>query len=218
MEFASEMVVRATLAGLRVTEVPTTLSPDGRDRPPHLRRWRDGWRHMRFLLLFSPRWLFLYPGALLMAVGLAALLWLLPGPRRVGAVGLDVNTLVYAGAAVVCGFQALAFGVLARSYAMRAGLLPEDAKTRRLESLLGLEMGIVAGILLIAAGLAGSAAAVGFWGTRSFGSLDPRVSLRMVAPSATALILGMQLIFASFFLSLIRFHDTAHDQREPHAA
>ena len=207
MEFASEMVVRATLEGLTVSEVPTTLSSDGRGRAPHLRRWRDGWRHLRFLLLLSPRWLFVYPGALLMLVGTLAMLWLLPGPRRVGSVGLDVNTLIYAGAAIVCGFQALAFGVLAKTYAIQAGLLPDDPRIASLRRLLSLEVGIVAGSVLTLAGLAGSAAAVGFWGDRSFGALDPRVTLRMVAPAATALVLGMQLVFSSFFLSLLGFNE-----------
>jgi glycosyltransferase involved in cell wall biosynthesis len=114
MEFASEMVVRATVEGLRIAEVPTTLSPDGRTRRPHLRSFRDGWRHLRFLLLFSPRWLFLYPGAILMIAGLASMLWLLPGPRHIGGIGLDVNTLMYCVAAIVCGFQAVAFAVFAK--------------------------------------------------------------------------------------------------------
>ncbi|TME73898.1 MAG: glycosyltransferase family 2 protein, partial [Chloroflexi bacterium] len=109
MEFASEMVVKASVEGLRIAEVPVTLSPDKRDRPPHLRTWRDGWRHLRFLLLYSPRWLFLYPGALLMAVGALVLLWLLPGERAIGSVRLDVHTLVYAASAVVLGYQAVIF-------------------------------------------------------------------------------------------------------------
>ncbi|HEY8070211.1 MAG TPA: glycosyltransferase family 2 protein [Burkholderiales bacterium] len=203
MEFASEMVVRATIEGLRIAEVPTTLSPDGRTRPPHLRSFRDGWRHLRFLLLFSPRWLFLYPGAILMAAGLASMLWLLPGPRRVGGIGLDVNTLMYCAAAIVCGFQALAFAVFAKVAAINARLLPEDPRIRRLTSVVTVETGMTAGLLLVAAGLAAGAYAVGIWGRVSFGPLDPAVTLRIVAPSVTALILGVQIIFSSFFLGVL---------------
>lgn len=204
MEFASEMVVKATLQGLRITEVPTTLSPDGRTSPPHLRRWRDGWRHLRFLLLFSPRWLFLYPGAALMVVGMVVLGWLLPGPRQVAGVGLDVNTLVYAGAAMVCGFQAVAFWVLAKTFAIGQGLLPRDPGLDRLTRALSLEVGLGLGFVLVLGGIGGSLYAVGFWGGTEFGPLDPQVSLRIVVPSVTALILGVQLAFSSFFLGVLR--------------
>ncbi|NIR46559.1 MAG: glycosyltransferase family 2 protein [Gemmatimonadetes bacterium] len=203
MEFASEMVVKATLQKLRITEVPTTLSPDGRSTPPHLRTWRDGWRHLRFLLLFSPRWLFLYPGLILMTVGLASMLWLLPGPRRIGSIGLDVNTLVYSGAAIIVGFQAVAFAVFAKIFAMNARLLPEDSRFRWLIKFFSLEVGIVVGLALALGGLVASGYAVGFWGRYSFGALDPRVSLRIVAPAATALMLGLQIVFASFFINVL---------------
>jgi glycosyltransferase involved in cell wall biosynthesis len=195
MEFASEMVVRATVDGLRIAEVPVTLAVDGRSRPPHLRTFRDGWRHLRFLLLFSPRWLFLYPGALLMLVGALFMLWLLPGPR--------VNTLLYCAAAIVCGFQAVSFAVLAKVFAINERLLPEDARIRGLISVFTVEVGMIAGIVLFVAGLAAAAYAVGMWGAASFGPLDPESSLRIVAPSVTALILGMQLVFSSFFLGVL---------------
>jgi hypothetical protein len=203
MEFASEMVVKASLRNLRIAEVPTTLSPDGRSRPPHLRSWRDGWRHLRFLLLFSPRWLFLYPGALLMAIGLAAILWLAAGPRSVGSLVLDVNTLVYAAAALICGFQAVAFALFTKVFAINARLLPPDPRIERLARLFSIETGIVAGGLLLVAGLAASAYAVGFWGRAAFGPLDPAVSLRIVVPAVTALVLGLQTAFSSFFLSVL---------------
>ncbi|MDH3597073.1 MAG: glycosyltransferase family 2 protein [Rhodospirillales bacterium] len=203
MEFASEMVVKAGLRNLRIAEVPTTLSPDGRSRPPHLRSWRDGWRHLRFLLLFSPRWLFLYPGGLLMLVGLAAMLWLAAGPRSVGSLVLDVNTLVYAAAALICGFQAVTFAVFAKVFAINARLLPPDPRIASLTRLFSMEVGIVLGGLLLVAGLAASAYAVGFWGRASFGPLDPAVSLRIVVPAVTALVLGLQTAFASFFLSVL---------------
>jgi uncharacterized membrane protein len=200
MEFASEMVVRATVEGLAIAEVAVTLSPDGRSRPPHLRSFRDGWRHLRFLFLFSPRWLFLYPGSLMMLTGLASMLWLLPGPRTVAGIGLDVNTLVYCVAAIVCGFQAVTFAILAKVFAINARLLPEDPRTRRFMSVVSVEAGMVAGLVLVLAGLASGAYAVGMWG---FGPLDIQSSLRIVAPSVTALILGLQLLFASFFLGVL---------------
>lgn len=203
MEFASEMVVRATVEGLRIAEVPATLSPDGRSRAPHLRSFRDGWRHLRFLLLFSPRWLFLYPGGLLMLLGLASMLWLLPGPRRIGPIGLDVNTLVYSAAAIVCGFQAVMFAVFAKVFAVNARLLPEDARMRRFTSLITVEIGMATGLIVFLAGLAAGAYAVGMWGRESFGALNSVDSLRIVAPSATALILGLQLTFSSFFLGVL---------------
>jgi len=124
MEFASEMVVKATLLRLRITEVRATLSPDGRSRPPHLRTWHDGWRYLRFLLLYSPRWLFLYPGLVLMLAGVLAGGWLLSGPRKVGSVQLDVHTLLYAAMAVLVGFQAVAFAVFTKIFAVSEGLLP----------------------------------------------------------------------------------------------
>lgn len=124
MEFASEMVVKATIQRLRITEVPTTLSPDGRSRPPHLRSWRDGWRHLRFLLLFSPRFLFLFPGFLLAGVGLATIAWLLPGPQMVGSVSFDVNTLLFASAAVIIGAKLILFWLYAKVFAVSEGLLP----------------------------------------------------------------------------------------------
>ena len=203
MEFASELVVKSTLQDLRVTEVATTLSPDGRSAAPHLRTWRDGWRHLRFLLLFSPRWLFLYPGLVLMTVGLATMLWLLPGPRRLGPLGLDVNTLVYSGAAIVLGFQAVTFWAFAKIFAINAKLLPEDPRMNWLARLFSLEVGIVLGTVLFAGGLVAGAYAVGFWGRASFGALDPRLSLRIVAPSAIALMLGLQIILASFFIGVL---------------
>jgi len=203
MEFASEMVVRATVDGLRIAEVPATLAPDGRSRPPHLRSFRDGWRHLRFLLLLSPRWLFLYPGALLMLAGLASMLWLLPGPREVAGVGLGVNTLVYSAAAIVCGFQAVSFAIFAKVFAINARLLPPDTRIRRFTSIVNVEVGMVAGLLLLLAGLAGGAYSLGLWSIAHYGALNPEVTLRIVAPSATAMIVGLQLIFSSFFLGVL---------------
>lgn len=204
MEFASEMVVKSALHGLRIAEVPVTLGPDKRGRPPHLRTWRDGWRHLRFLLLYSPRWLFLYPGALLMIIGALFLLWLLPGERAIGAVRLDVHTLVYAAAAVVLGYQAVIFAVFTKTFAISEGLLPEDPRLTRLYRYVTLETGIVAGIALVIIGLALAAAAIGIWQTQDFGPIvDAPRTLRVVIVSALAITLGVQTFFASFFLSVL---------------
>jgi hypothetical protein len=204
MEFASEMVVKATLRKLRIGEVPTTLSPDGRSRAPHLRSWRDGWRHLRFLLLFSPVWLFFYPGVLLFGCGVATMLWLIPGQQSAAGVTFDVNTLVFAAAAVVCGFQAMVFYMFAKTYAIRSGLLPEDRLVARLRAVLRLESGLIAGSLCVIAGLALGAAAVGSWGMHAFGRLNPQESLRIVIPSATLLMLGLQIVFSSGLLGVLQ--------------
>ena len=203
MEFASEMVVKASLNNLRIAEVPTTLSPDGRSRPPHLRTWRDGWRHLRFLLLYSPRWLFLYPGALLMLAGLIVNAWLLPGPGKIGGITFDVHTLVYAAMAILVGFQAIIFAVCTKIFAISEGLLPEDPRLNRLFHWINLEVGLIAGSFLILLGLAGSIYALDVWGQRSFGPLEPTRTLRAVIPAVTCLTLGCQIVFSSFFLSVL---------------
>jgi glycosyl transferase family 2 len=203
MEFASEMVVKATLHKLRITEVPTTLSPAGRSRPPHLHTWRDGWRHLRFLLLYSPRWLFLYPGALLMLAGATAGAWLLPGPRTIAGVTFDVHTLVYAAMSILVGFQAITFAVFTKVFAISEGLLPEDPRLNRVFRWITLEVGLIVGAVGVLAGIAGSVLALGFWGERSFGQLNPSHTLRTVIPAVTCLTLGCQIIFSSFFLSVL---------------
>lgn len=203
MEFATEMVVKATLSGLRIAEVPTSLAPDGRSRPPHLRSWHDGWRHVRFLLLFSPRWLFLVPGTLMMALGVAAGLWLLPGPRRVGNVTFDVHTLLYAAMSVLVGFQGMVFAVFTKIFAISEGLLPPDRRLETMFRYVTLEVGLVAGAILVVSGIAGSIYALVFWQSRSFGPLDPSQVFRLILPAVTTLTLGCQVIFASFFLSVL---------------
>jgi glycosyltransferase involved in cell wall biosynthesis len=203
MEFATEMVVKATLKKMRIAEVPTSLSPSGRSRPPHLRSWRDGWRHLRFLLLYSPRWLFLYPGTALMLLGLLVGLWLLPGPRTVGRATFDVHTLLYAAMAIVIGFQAVLFAIFTKVFAISEGLLPEDPRWNKLFRWITLEVGLIAGCALLVAGLAGSIYAVSDWGARSFAAADPVRTLRVVVPSVVALVLGCQIILSSFFLSVL---------------
>ena len=203
MEFASEMVVKATLAGLRITEVPTALAPDGRSRPPHMRSWHDGWRNLRFLLLFSPRWLFLLPGSVMMLAGLAVGLWLLPGPRRVGSLTLDVHTILYASMSVLVGFQGIVFAAFTKVFGVNEGLLPRDRRLEALSRHVTLEVGLVAGAVLVVSGLAGSIYALTFWQRRSFGPLDPFQVFRMILPAVTMLTLGCQVILASFFLSVL---------------
>jgi len=203
MEFATEMVVKATLLELRIAEVPTTLSPDGRSRPPHLRTWRDGWRTLRFFLLYSPRWLFLYPGIALMLLGTALGLWLLPAPRTVGGITFDVHTLVYAAAFVLLGFQAIAFACFTKIFAISEGLLPPDAALDKLFSYITLELGVAVGALLTIAGFVTSAYAVSAWGAQHFGMLDYSRTMRIVIPAALLLTLGAQTIFASFFMSVL---------------
>ena len=203
MEFASETVVKASLHGLRTTEVPTTLSVDGRTRRPHLRTWRDGWRHLRFLLLYSPRWLFLYPGLLLMLMGAVVSGWLLVGPRVVDGITLDVHTFLYAAMAIVIGYQTVIFAIFTKVFAITEGLLPEDPRLKKLFLYIKLETGILAGVLLLAAGIALSIYALSFWSSRSFGPLDPSQTLRLVIPAVTLIALGLQTVLSSFFLSIL---------------
>jgi hypothetical protein len=207
MEYASEMVIKASLGGLRVSEVPTKLAVGPAGREPHLRPWRDGWRHLRLLLLFSPRWLFLYPGLALSVVGAGVMIALLPGPLDVGGLRFDVDTLLFAGGAVILGFQAVVFAVFARIYGMTQGFLPEDAQLRRLFRVVTLEVGVTVGVALLAGGVAGSAYALVYWGDHSFGSLDYTVALRVVVPSVVLIVIGAQTIFSSFFLSFLGLRD-----------
>lgn len=203
MEFASEMVVKATLHRMRIAEVPTTLSPDGRSRLPHLRTWRDGWRHLRFLLLYSPRWLFLYPGAVLMLLGGTAGLWLTCGPVHLGDIVFDVQSLLYAAVAVIIGFQAMTFAFFTKIFAISEGLLPPDPRLKKAFRYVRLESGLLTGSILILLGIGGSLYAVGEWGMKSFGALDSHRTLRVVIPAITALVLGFQVVLSSFFLSVL---------------
>jgi glycosyltransferase involved in cell wall biosynthesis len=203
MEFASEMIVKATLHKLRIAEVPTTLSPDGRSRPPHLRSWRDGWRHLRFLLLYCPRWLFLYPGAFLMTVGVVVGLLLLRSPIVIGRVGFDVHSLLYAALAIIIGFQAITFAVFTKLFAISEGLLPEDERLKSVFRYVNLELGLSIGGALVLGGVAGSIYAFISWSFRSFPALDPSMMMRIVIPAVTSLTLGCQIIFSSFFLSVL---------------
>jgi hypothetical protein len=196
-------LVKATVLGLRVTEVPTTLSPDGRGRPPHLRRWRDGWRSLRFFLLFSPRSLFLYPGFVLFAIGCLGMAWLMPQPRLLGGVGFDVHSLLYASLAVVIGFQSMMFWVFAKVYGIRERIVPPDPWFRSLMSVATLEAGLILGATLLLGGLGLAAYALGTWGAERFGALSYPETMRLVIPSSTAILLGFQIIYSAFFVSIL---------------
>jgi glycosyltransferase involved in cell wall biosynthesis len=205
MEFASELVVKAALAGWRIAEVPTILHPDGRGRAPHLRTWRDGWRHLRFLLLFSPRWLFLYPGVALLAVGVALTATLYFAPLRVGGAGLDIHSMLYASAGALLGMQLCLFALFARVTAQNAGLLPRHAALERMLAVLTLERGLLGGLAIAAVGVLWSAGAFLAWRDAGFGALDPRVVMRDTIPATSLMIGGSEIMLASFLLSLLKW-------------
>ena len=203
MEFASEMVVKATLHKQRIAEVPTTLRKDGRSRPPHLRSWRDGWRHLRFLLLYSPRWLFLYPGLLLFVLGLLGMALTLPGPLTVGTVVFDVHTLMVSGTLILLGIQAITFAILAKQFGINEHLLSEDPRFSRILERVPLEKAVAAGLLLMLLGSAGIVGAFLIWEASGFGPLDYAHIMRIVIPGLTAISSGFQVVIAAFFLSTL---------------
>jgi glycosyltransferase involved in cell wall biosynthesis len=203
MEFASEMVLKAELIGLRVTEVPTTLSPDGRSRKPHLRPWLDGMRHLRLMFLFSPRYLFLIPGLLLMFLGLAFGTALIYGPVIIGKVSFDIASLVYAGGAVVVGLQAVLFAFLAKYYGIRAGFLPADDKIVKFIEMFSMERIIMAGLVVFSLSLIGGVHSVGVWMSAHFGDLIPRKIISIVVPSVVGTICGSELIMFGLFLGVL---------------
>jgi len=190
--------------GMRIAEVPTTLSPDGRGRAPHLRTWRDGWRSLRFLLLYSPRWLFLYPGGLLTSAGILVSAWLIAGPQKVGPIIFDVDTLVYSVISILLGFQIVSVAVFAKVFAISEGLLPPDRKLEKFFSYANLENGLLAGALIFLIGLGLSIYAVLSWHAHHFGPLNVAQMLRLTLPAATAMTLGVQISVSSFFLGLLR--------------
>jgi len=203
MEFASEMVVKASLQKLRMTEVPTILYPDGRSRPSHLRTWRDGWRHLCFLLLYSPRWLFLYPGILLVTVGVIFSAILLVTPVRIGNINFDIGTLLYATLFIIVGLQSIIFSFFTKIFGISQGLLPEDKRMDLLFKKFNLETGLLTGVVLIVLGLAISIFALAYWQKAKFGPLAPSISLRFIILGVTLLTLGSQIILASFFFSIL---------------
>ena len=209
MEFASEMVIKASLRRLKIAEVPVTLSPDGRSRPPHLRTWRDGWRHLRFMLLFSPRWLFLYPGLALFSSGAVVGALLETGPKQIGPATFDIHTLLLAAFSCLIGYQLVVFAVFTKVFAMQQGFHPANPGYTAMFRYVKLETGLAVGALMLVLGVAGTILAVLSWGSVGFGALDPGLTMREVIPAALLLTLGVQTIFASFFLSILGIDDEA---------
>lgn len=204
MEFASEMVAKAALAGLRIEEVPTVLRPDGRDRAPHLRTWRDGWRHLRFLLLFCPRWLFLYPGLALLFSGVLGFAFLQRGGVRFASVGLDIHSLLYMAGATILGVQLLQLAVLTKWVGVLAGIVPKPRWLRLAERVLSVEAGLAVGLVLLLAGLAWSVSLVSAWGASGFGPLDPRAAMRGAIPAVTLMVVGMQAAAGALFAGALQ--------------
>ncbi len=200
MEFASEMIVKATLSGMKVIEVPTTMSAPGRTRPPHLKPLSDGWRHLRFLLLYSPRWLFLYPGFALMVLGFAVGITLLPG----SILSLDVHTMLYAATGIIIGLQSVSFAILTKVFAMQEKLLPQHPGLNRLLDIVKLEYSLIFGGLLLLLGLAGTIYAIILISEGDFSNLGVTRTMRIIIPSITLLSVGFQIIFTSFFLSILK--------------
>ncbi len=202
MEFASEMVVRASLNQLSITEVPTTLRPDGRSRAPHLRTWRDGWRHLRFLLAFSPRWLMVYPALFLLVVGGLGLLWLSFGPQQIGAVAFSVQTMLACATAVIAGVQTLGLAIVSRSYAAHLGLLPPSERLESWLERVTLERGLIIGLVAVVLGIVAFVVALVRWGSQGFGDLDPMTTMRVPILGMVFIVGGLQLIMVSFTMSL----------------
>jgi glycosyltransferase involved in cell wall biosynthesis len=213
MEFASEMIVKATLAGWRIAEVPTELSPDGRSRPPHLRTWRDGWRHLRFLLMMSPRWLMLYPGLFLIGVGGTAEIAIMHGTIPVHGVGFDIHTMLYAAGATVLGVQLVLFSLVARTIGVLKDALPMTPALQRFLRVFTLERGILLGLTLGLAGLALAVYSVVGWARVRLGALDPVSMMRVAIPSVTLMLTGAEILFASFVLGFIDLRPDASDTR-----
>jgi glycosyltransferase involved in cell wall biosynthesis len=203
MEFASEMIVKATLAGWRIAEVPTVLSLDGRSRAPHLRSWRDGWRHLRFLLMMSPRWLMLYPGTFLIGIGIAAELAILHGPIVIEGVGFDIHTMLYAAGATILGVQLVLFSLLARTVGVLKNVLPMSPPLARFLRVFTVERGILTGLSLGLVGLGLAVYSLENWAHVGLGALDPASMMRIAIPSVTLMLAGAEIVFASFLLGFI---------------
>jgi len=205
MEYASEMIVRASLHGLRMTEVPVTLGPDGRGHKSHLQPWRDGWRHLRFLLLYSPRWLYLYPGMAMIAVGMLLAALLLPGPMMIAeGVGLDVHTLLVGAMSILVGVQSITFGFMARSYALRNGIIPRTSRYENLLSAMTLERLLFLAGIMVLLGLSAVGFAADKWSNVNFGALDYRDVMRILIVAVTFIVGGLQLGFAAFLLGIMQ--------------
>lgn len=203
MEFASEMVIKATLLKMKIAEFPITLYKDGRSKPPHLRSWRDGWRHLRFMLIYSPSWLFLLPGSFLLLAGTVLFLFLQQGPLNIGEVTFDTNSLLISAMSILLGFQLVTFYFFAKTFAITEGFLPPSPRFNRIFDFINLEKGILLGIVLLLAGGGTLLSAVIDWSETGFGNLSYPDSLRKVIPAVTMIILGFQTVFSSFFMSIL---------------
>jgi glycosyltransferase involved in cell wall biosynthesis len=203
MEFASEMIVKASLKNMKIAEVPTILSPAGRSRPPHLNTWRDGWRHLRFLVLYSPNWLFLIPGMLMMLFGSIASSILIMGPLTIGTVNFDVHTLLFTSGTLLIGFQFILFYGLTKVFTVENELLPKSRKYDRLFKFINLEKGLITGILMVITGIILSILAYNNWQHLSFGNINNNNIFRIVIPAITLMLLGIQIILFSLFFSIL---------------
>jgi glycosyltransferase involved in cell wall biosynthesis len=201
MEYASEMVVKATLYNLKITEVPTTLSPDGRSRAPHLRSFHDGWRHLKFLLMHSPNWLFLYPGIFFVALGVILMLVTTAGSIRIGSVGFDINTILYASAMLMIGVNTIFFSVFTKTYAQVTGFIPVKEHKK---SFMTVDRGIFLGALLFLIGLVLTIVAIVYWNHHAFGALEPQKIMRITIPAVTCMVVGIQIVFSSFFIGILK--------------
>lgn len=200
MEYASEMVVKATLHKLKIAEVPTTLKKDGRSHPPHLRSFRDGWRHLKFLLMHSPNWLFLYPGIILLVLGLLLMVGLMFGPISIGGITLDIHTMLYGSAFAIIGASTIQFSLFTKTYAKKSGFIPVDDKEI---SKLTEDRVILAGAILLILGIVATILALVLWGQSSFGALDPQHIMRLTIPALTCMAVGVQMIFGGFFIGIL---------------
>ncbi|MTI20813.1 glycosyltransferase, partial [Fulvivirga sp. RKSG066] len=210
MEFASEVVVKAGLTGLKITEVPTILHPDGRSRPPHLRTWRDGWRNLRFFLMYSPAWLFLYPGLFLMLFGgITSALILASGYLQLGQINLATHSLLYCSALIIFGFQGVLFYVMTKIYVYTQKLFPVKTRLSKWYKLFTLEKGILVGGLLMTIGVILWGYAIYKWSETNFGDLDVAKTMNIAIPSVTMLVLGSQILLNSFFISILGLKKTA---------
>ena len=202
MEYASEMVVQATLHKYKMIEVPTTLSPDGRTRTPHLRSWSDGWRHLKFLFMHSPNWLFLYPGVICSLIGLVMTTLLLFGPITVIDVTFDIHTMLYSSALLIIGVNTVLFSLYTKAYAIHSKFIPVNHSIKYMEKIT-IEKGILSGVLLFLLGIIVTILAFVYWQQKSFGGLDPQKVMRITIPALTLMVTGIQIIYGSFFLGIL---------------